>query len=482
MAILYYPAGNLLGSRDSANPGYEQIILANNPSTVFYFGTASAVSAVTASMLLITASYSTTSSWTFASISSSYANSASSANQSISSSYAVSASWAPGTTSSSYNYQTGSYTLQNSDSGTNIVVNSSSYSIITIPSGLSSSFNCKFYQSGSGRMVFTGSGGISMISLNNVFSSAGQGSIVNLSTGKSGEYILSGDLDYFDAQLVGWEDFSSLTPGYYTNTGSQVTYTTSSLWQFSCITGSFYVGSSSLFYANATSLPTSQSINYLQITSSNTYVGKMANANNYKVARVGVLCILPGGIVTGGVNSSMFTGIQTSGSNSKHAYMTYIQNFTYFNAPAPDACYRPDAPSGYNGGRTINGSFSDSNPKPLGGAGSVLAGMPIFGTQRLGFIGIQFNKGSSLVWSVISYIGFEDVSYTYDDLKMWLETGKMKKPFSRAVQPGAFTTISESYGSLDCAYTTWGGGTDALTLPLYIFAIGASNYLHGNTY
>jgi hypothetical protein len=476
MAILYYPQGNLLAGRNSANAGYEQLIIANNPSTVFYFGTGSGISAVTASMLLITSSYSISSSWASQSF-------PSTSSFAISSSYAVSASWAPITVSSSYNYQTGSYTLQNGDSGVNVVVNTSVFSILTIPSGLSSSFNCKFYQSGSGRMIFTGSGGIKMASLNNVFSSAGQGSMVNLSTGLIGEYILSGDLDYFDAQLVGWEDFSSLTPGYYTNTGSQVTYTTSSLWQFSYISGSFFVGSSSLFYANATSIPTSQSINYLQITSSNIYVGKMANANNYKVARVGVLCIIPGGIVTGGVNSSMFTGIQTSGSNSKHAYMTYIQNFTYFNAPAPDACYRPDPPSGYNGGRTINGSFSDSTPKPLGGAGSVLAGMPIFGTPRLGFIGMQFNKGSSVVWSVISYIGFEDVSYTYDDLKMWLETGKMKKPFSRAVQPGAFTTtISESYGSLDCDYTTWGGGTDSLTLPLYVFAVGASNYLHGNTY
>ena len=38
MAILYYPQGNLLAGRNSANAGYEQLIIANNPSTVFYFG------------------------------------------------------------------------------------------------------------------------------------------------------------------------------------------------------------------------------------------------------------------------------------------------------------------------------------------------------------------------------------------------------------------------------------------------------------
>jgi hypothetical protein len=104
MAILYYPKGNLVGARDSANPGYEQIIIANSPATVFYFDTGSGISAVTASMLLITASYSTTSSWTFASIS------ASSANQAVS---AISSSWSSASFSSSYSQtsQTSSYSI-----------------------------------------------------------------------------------------------------------------------------------------------------------------------------------------------------------------------------------------------------------------------------------------------------------------------------------------------------------------------------------
>ena len=55
----------------------------------------------------------------------------------------------------------------------------------------------------------------------------------------------------------------------------------------------------------------------------------------------------------------------------------------------------------------------------------------------------------------------------------------MNPMFSQQIVAGS---ISESYGSLDCAYTTWAGGTDSLTLPLYVFAVGASNYLHGNTY
>ncbi len=32
MAILYYPQGNFLGTRSSANPGYEQLIIANSPN------------------------------------------------------------------------------------------------------------------------------------------------------------------------------------------------------------------------------------------------------------------------------------------------------------------------------------------------------------------------------------------------------------------------------------------------------------------
>jgi hypothetical protein len=482
MAILYYPAGNFLGARNTANPGFEQIILNNNPSTVFYFGTGSGINAVTASMMLITSSYSTTSSWTFASISSSYANSASFANQSISSSYARSASWAPGTTSSSYNYQTGSYTLQNGDLGTNVVVNSSSFSIITIPSGLSSSFNCKFYQSGSGRIVFTGSLGVNIRSVNNVFSSAGQHSTVNLYIGKSGEYILEGDLGDFNAQLVGWEDFSSLTPGNYTNTGSGLIFTTASLWQSSCITGSFFVGSGSGFHLSSNKLATSQSINYVQFTSSNVYFGKMLNGNNYNVVRIGALGAMPGGTTTGGVNSSMFLGLQPW-TSSTNQYIIYIQNFTFYNAPAPDACYVPNTSTGYNGGRNVNGSFSDSTPKTLGGVVTPsYMGMPIFVSPRAGFIGMQFNKTTGSLWSIIAYQGYTDFDYTYEDLRIWLETGRMNKPFSRAVQPGVYTTtISESFGLLDTATFNWAtnpGGTDANTKPMTFYAFGASNCIY----
>lgn len=84
MAIIYYPKGAQLGYRDSFNPLYEQLTIATNPNTVFYFDSASSAQGVSASGLFITCSWAQTASVTilFASnsYSASYADSASRAN------------------------------------------------------------------------------------------------------------------------------------------------------------------------------------------------------------------------------------------------------------------------------------------------------------------------------------------------------------------------------------------------------------------
>ena len=90
-------------------------------------------------------------------------------------------------------------------------------------------------------------------------------------------------------------------------------------------------------------------------------------------------------------------------------------------------------------------------------------------------MGMQFNKSGSLVWSLIFYQGHADVDYSYTDLKNWLESGKMKKPFERVVVPAIWnSSITESYGPIGSAWFTW---SDA-TRPFIVYAFGASNYIY----
>jgi hypothetical protein len=115
MAIIYYPKGAQLGYRDSFNPLYEQLTIATNPNTVFYFDSASSAQGVSASGLFITCSWAQTASVTILfssnSFSASYADSASRANTA---SIAITASFA----------------LNGGGGGGGSVTNSSSYTTI----------------------------------------------------------------------------------------------------------------------------------------------------------------------------------------------------------------------------------------------------------------------------------------------------------------------------------------------------------------
>jgi hypothetical protein len=58
------------------------------------------------------------------------------------------------------NIQTGDYTLQSTDNGGVVYMNSSSTHTLTIPTALTAGFNCSVIQAGSGQVTFTGSGGM----------------------------------------------------------------------------------------------------------------------------------------------------------------------------------------------------------------------------------------------------------------------------------------------------------------------------------
>lgn len=93
----------------------------------------------------------------------------------------------------SVNTQTSSYTLQPSDNGKIIEMNSASAILLTVPSGLPIGFQCSITQLGAGQVTFVGSG----VTLRNAYGytkTALQYSKAGVEIASSGDVILSGDL------------------------------------------------------------------------------------------------------------------------------------------------------------------------------------------------------------------------------------------------------------------------------------------------
>lgn len=98
--------------------------------------------------------------------------------------------------SGSYNTKLVSYTISNSDDGKLVIVNSGSNVTVTLTNtNISPTFTCTFYQSGSGRILFTTSStSVVMRNRSNFNSSAGQYAIANVIRVPNGDFILGGDL------------------------------------------------------------------------------------------------------------------------------------------------------------------------------------------------------------------------------------------------------------------------------------------------
>jgi hypothetical protein len=86
------------------------------------------------------------------------------------------------------------YTLANTDNGMLVSVGSGSKVTVTVPSGLSQGFACSLFQSGSGQLVVTGSGGTQILNRAGLSGSAGQWSIISLVQIQNNSYLLQGDL------------------------------------------------------------------------------------------------------------------------------------------------------------------------------------------------------------------------------------------------------------------------------------------------
>ena len=114
MALLYFPKSSNLGLRNAWDSTYQELTIACNPNMVLYFDTASAITAASASLLYITASWAQTASVTIF-----YASNSLSASWADSSSRATSASFST----------TASFAL-NGGGGGGSSTNSSSYTTI----------------------------------------------------------------------------------------------------------------------------------------------------------------------------------------------------------------------------------------------------------------------------------------------------------------------------------------------------------------
>lgn len=63
MALIIYPKGQLVYSRDSSTGAYTEMLIGGSPNTILYLDASGSLSSISASTLLITASYATSASY-----------------------------------------------------------------------------------------------------------------------------------------------------------------------------------------------------------------------------------------------------------------------------------------------------------------------------------------------------------------------------------------------------------------------------------
>jgi hypothetical protein len=118
-------------------------------------------------------------------------------------------------------------TLSNSDNGKVIVCSNAGQVIVTIPSGLTSGFNCTITQGGAGTVTIVGSGA-SINGFNNKTATAGQYAVVNVIPVGANAYYVDGDLitapliNNFSLDLDGTND--------YVDTDANLTVQSASMW------------------------------------------------------------------------------------------------------------------------------------------------------------------------------------------------------------------------------------------------------------
>ena len=116
-------------------------------------------------------------------------------------------------------------TLSNSDNGKVIVCSNAGQVIVTIPSGLTSGFNCTITQGGAGTVTIVGSGA-SINGFNNKTATAGQYAVVNIIPVGANAYYVDGDLitapliNNYSLDLDGTNDHATIDPSGTTSCNS----------------------------------------------------------------------------------------------------------------------------------------------------------------------------------------------------------------------------------------------------------------------
>ncbi len=95
------------------------------------------------------------------------------------------------------NDQTGAYTLNSTDNGKVVTINSSSAVTLTIDAGLGAGFNCLVVQKGTGQVTIGAASGVSVVNRSSETKTANRYAVVSIinigNDGTNDIYILSGD-------------------------------------------------------------------------------------------------------------------------------------------------------------------------------------------------------------------------------------------------------------------------------------------------
>ena len=170
MAIIYYPSGSTVYTRQTTINGMVEQFIGVSPDQILVFSSSaiaqpaytSASYALVAGSLSVVALYVASNKYTI--------------------------------TGSYMNFLSSSYTMSANDNGLLLSVSSSTDSIMYITSSLPYGFNCTMYQSGSGRICVTGSNSSTIIRNRwNYTGSSGQYAVMSLMRIQSGDFVLTGD-------------------------------------------------------------------------------------------------------------------------------------------------------------------------------------------------------------------------------------------------------------------------------------------------